>query len=91
MTAEQAVALARVRLQLRAIQDALVDAFYDPDPTDPATLVDYSKVDWVGVIKDARRQLDALKAQVTLADDLLTTKIQAVVDRLQPILDKVPK
>jgi hypothetical protein len=47
--------------ELRTIQDALVAAFYDPDPADPDPAVDYAQVNWVRVIEDARRQIDRLK------------------------------
>ena len=45
---------------LKQIQDALVLAFYDPDPADPEP-VNYEQADWVGVIADARQQLDRYK------------------------------
>ncbi len=47
---------------LRKIQDALVEAFYDPDLADPSPEVVYAQVDWVGVIQDARKQIDKLKS-----------------------------
>lgn len=47
---------------LRRIQDALVENFYDPDPADPE--LDYSKVDWVGVIRDTRAALDKCKSKL---------------------------
>lgn len=50
---------------LKQIQDALVEAFYDPDPVEEGfgDPIDYSRVQWVDVIKDARKQIDKLKAQ----------------------------
>lgn len=50
---------------LREIQDALVNAFYDPDPVDPTPEVDYAVVDWVAVITDARAQLDKYKSMAS--------------------------
>lgn len=56
-----AVCFTECSTKLEAIQDALVDAFYDPDPADPTPAVDYDRVDWVGVVKDARQVIDKLK------------------------------
>lgn len=50
---------------LRRIQDALVNAFYDPDPADHTPEVDYAVVDWVGVVTAARSQLDKYKSMAS--------------------------
>lgn len=53
------------QILLKKIQDQLVESFYDPDPADVAegiAEVDYSRVDWCGVITNARAQIDKLKA-----------------------------
>lgn len=52
---------------LKAIQDQLVESFYDPDPADVAAgtaEVDYTRVDWCGVVKGARQQIDELKGRI---------------------------
>lgn len=53
---------AQDRALLLAIQNELVVQFYDPDPADPTPELNYATVDWLGVIRQARQQIDRLKA-----------------------------
>jgi hypothetical protein len=64
----------RLHAEVKALQDgshrlqaALVEAFYDPDPADPDSDLVYARVDWVGVVSEARAQIDKLKDALAVA------------------------